>query len=189
MRVPVPGLSPADSELGHWERFVVSSRSRTSNSDGSPPRAALRRRGSRCTEALPRWWNRASHRSSRFGVFLTLKVPSGGAGTPGVELVKSLIDGVVAAFQAHGDRATVEAVATCFGDAMREEPLRIAELLLDQRRAALGVVDHLVRKRGTGVQWNPGDHMCMVGQLLRDQAEGRDWRLSGELWLLEPFAV
>jgi hypothetical protein len=44
----------------------------------------------------------------------------------------------VAAFQAHGDRATVEAVARCLGDAMREGPLRVAELFFtrDARRSA-----------------------------------------------------
>jgi hypothetical protein len=152
------------------------------------------------TRRLERTWL-ALHRSTTtslessvksvepFGVFLTLKLPSGGAGTPGVELVKSLTDGVVAAFQAQRDRTAVEAVAKCLGDEMREEPLRIAELLLDQSRAVLGMEDHLVRKRGRGVQWNPGDHMCVVGQLLRDEAEGRDWRLSGELWLLERIPV
>jgi hypothetical protein len=40
------------------------------------------------------------------------------------------------------------------------------------------------------VQWNPGDHMCVVCQLLlRDEPEEGDWRLSGELWCLEPVGV
>jgi hypothetical protein len=121
-----------------------------------------------------------------FGVFLTLRVPPGGRGTPGAVLVKSLIDGVVAAFQAHGDLLTVRQVAERLGRAIGEEPAHVAEMPLDQRQAALGVVDQLVRARAGGVQWNPGDHMCVAGQVLRDEARGRDWRLSGELRRLEP---
>jgi hypothetical protein len=182
-------LIPADSELDHW-RKVRRLVTFTDVDLGLFP----------ATGRLAQTWL-ALHRSfttlvesnvtsvEPFGVFLTLKVPSVGAGTSGAELVKSLIDGVVAAFQAHGDQATVGAVAKRLGDAMREEPVRIAELLLDQTRAALGVVDQLVWKRGAGVQWNPGDHMCVVGQLLHNEAEGHDWRLSGELWLLEPVVV
>src|SRR6266568_4352687 len=49
------------------------------------------------------------------------------------------------------------------------------------RSAVLGVTDMLVHPRGTGVQWNPADHLCMAGQVLRRQVPGGTWTLSGEI--------
>jgi hypothetical protein len=124
-----------------------------------------------------------------FGVFLALKVPFAGRGIPQAELLKSLIDGVVAAFQAHRDQATVDEVAARLGRQMLEDPVRIKEMLPDQRCASLGVVHQVVRTRGAGVQWNPSDHMCVVRQVLRDEVAGGEWLLSGELSCLDPVAA
>jgi hypothetical protein len=120
-----------------------------------------------------------------FAVFLSLEAP---AALPALrpELVKSVVDGVVAAFQAHRDRSTVGDIAARIAAALQERPQLIADLLLDQRRAPLGVVERLVHRRGAGVQWNPSDHMCVLGQILRAETDGRAWRLSGEIWAVEP---
>lgn len=61
----------------------------------------------------------------------------------------------------------------------------IAQALLDDGRAVLGVTDRLVYSRGTGVQWNPADHLCMAGQILYWQAPGDAWTLSGEIYAIE----
>jgi len=37
------------------------------------------------------------------------------------------------------------------------------------------------------VQWNPSDHLCVAGQVLRHP--GDRWRLSGEIYLLAPAPV
>ena len=43
----------------------------------------------------------------------------------------------------------------------------------------------LVHLRGTGVQWNPADHLCMAGQVLCQQVPGGTWTLSGEIHAVE----
>src|SRR6266566_3508136 len=53
----------------------------------------------------------------------------------------------------------------------------IAQTLLNDRHAVLGITDMLVHPRGTGVQWNPADHLCMAGQALCRQAPGGTWTL------------
>ena len=61
----------------------------------------------------------------------------------------------------------------------------IAQTLLNDRRAVLGITDMLVHTRGTGVQWNPADHLCVAGQVLCPQAPGGTWTLSGEIHAVE----
>jgi len=53
------------------------------------------------------------------------------------------------------------------------------------RSAVLGVTDMLVHPRGTVVQWNPANHLCMAGQVLRRQVPGGTWTLSGEINAVE----
>jgi hypothetical protein len=67
---------------------------------------------------------------------------------------------------------------------LAEDPGEVARLLLDDRRAVLGVVDRLVYLRAAGVQWGPCDHLCVVGEVRRREGSAEDWRLSGELWSL-----
>lgn len=73
-----------------------------------------------------------------FAVFLRLEVPGGALPALRPELVKSLVDGVVAAFQAHRDRSTAGEVADRIAAALDERRQLIGDLLLDQRRAPLG---------------------------------------------------
>lgn len=61
----------------------------------------------------------------------------------------------------------------------------IAQALLDDKRAVLGMTDRLVHLRGSGVQWNPADHLCMAGQVLCREAPGDAWTLSGEIHAIE----
>jgi hypothetical protein len=121
---------------------------------------------------------------SPFGVFLVLRHPGAAATWPRPELVKQLIDGVVTAFQAHRDLASVAEVSARIGAVVGESPAFIGETLLDQRQAVLGSVDHLVRLFGPGVQWNPGDHMCVAGEVVLESATGDTWQLSGEVCAL-----
>ena len=55
------------------------------------------------------------------------------------------------------------------------------------RRRARGPrhTDRLVYPRGTSVQWNPADHLCMAGQVLCQEAPGDRWALSGEIHAIE----
>jgi hypothetical protein len=61
----------------------------------------------------------------------------------------------------------------------------IAQTLLNDRRAVLGITDMLVHPRGTGVQWNPADQLCVAGQVLCRRASGGTWTLSGQIHAVE----
>lgn len=76
------------------------------------------------------------------------------------------MDGTVAAFQAHGNHGAVAEIAARLTVATGRSADVIAQTLLNDRRAFLGITDMLVHLRGTGVQWNPADHLCMAGQVL-----------------------
>ena len=120
-----------------------------------------------------------------FAVFLTLGYPRARSVGADPELVKALIDGTVAAFQAHGDQASAAVIAARLAVVTGQPAGLIAQALLDDGRAVLGVTDRLVHLRGTGVQWNPADHLCMAGQVLCREAPGDAWTLSGEIYAIE----
>jgi hypothetical protein len=102
------------------------------------------------------------------------------------ELVKALVDGTVAAFQAYGNRLSAMELAARVS-AITNQPIElIAQNLLDNRRAVLGVTDELIYLRGDGVQWNPSDHQCMAGQILVQPTPSTTWTLSGQICSVEP---
>jgi hypothetical protein len=116
-----------------------------------------------------------------FAVFLTVSYPRARTVGAHPELVKALMDGTVAAFQAHGNQKAVAELAARLALATERPADMIAQALLNDERAVLGTTDMLVRLRGTGVQWNPADHLCMAGQVLCRPASGGTWTLSGEI--------
>lgn len=121
-----------------------------------------------------------------FSVFLTLGYPMRRPMAANPELVKALVDGTVAAFQAHGNRLTAMELAARVS-AITNQPIElVAQNLLDNRRAVLGVTDELVHLRGDGVQWNPSDHQCMAGQILVQPTPSTTWTLSGQIYSVEP---
>jgi hypothetical protein len=119
-----------------------------------------------------------------FGVFLELEAPAGAAAGVAPALLKSLIDGVVSAFQNHLNHETVGDVATRIALAIGEKPAEVVAKLLSDERAVLGSQHQLVYLRANGVQWNPADHLCVAGQVLR--RVGDRWRLSGRVCSLDP---
>lgn len=136
-------------------------------------------------EAEAQTADRLAAPTTPFAVFLTLSHPHAKAVGANPELVKALMDGTVAAFQAHGNQKTVAELAARLAVATGRPAGPIAETLLSDKRAVLGTTDMLVRPRGTGVQWNPADHLCMAGQVLCQQALGGTWTLSGEIHAIE----
>jgi len=120
-----------------------------------------------------------------FAVLLTLSHPRAKTAGADPELVKALMDGTVAAFQAHGNQGTVAEIAARLAVATGRPAGLIARTLLNDGRAVLGVTDMLVHLRRTGVQWNPADHLCMAGQVLCRQVPGGTWTLSGEIHAVE----
>lgn len=116
-----------------------------------------------------------------FGVFLTVFVPSLATGQLRPELVKSLVDGTVAAFQAQVDGAAAEIPACRVAAQLGEAPDHVREFLLDNQRAVLGPRARLVHPWRDGVQWSPGDHLCVVGQVQREETDVNGWSLSGQV--------
>jgi len=96
-------------------------------------------------------------------------------------LVKGIFDGVISAFQAHTDTTVLPHVVAQLAKVLPAQPVEIYKHLLDQRRAALGVVQRLVKPFGAGVQWNPADHWCVAGELLAADPVGPRWAIKGEL--------
>jgi hypothetical protein len=100
----------------------------------------------------------------------------------GGNLMKGIFDGVVSAFQAHTDIAILPIVVERIAIKLHADPEEIEELLVDQRRAVLGVVPQLVKPHHeAGIQWNPGDHWCVAGELLAAEPVDSRWRIKGEL--------
>jgi hypothetical protein len=121
-----------------------------------------------------------------FAVLLTLGCPRAKTVVAGPELVKTLIDGTVAAFQAPGDLADSGEISARIGAATAEPPGVITKILADDQRAVLGASGSLVYLRGAGVQWNPADHLCVAGQVLIAETTGDSWTLSGDIHAVEP---
>jgi hypothetical protein len=120
-----------------------------------------------------------------FAVFLTLGHPHAKTVGADPELIKALMDGAIAAFQAHGDQMTVAEIAALLAVDTGQSTGWIERVLLDDTHAVLGVADRLVYLRGTRVQWNPADHLCMAGQVLCREAPEDRWTLSGEIHAVE----
>lgn len=128
--------------------------------------------------------NQPAMTTAAFGVFLDLEVPA--ATSPGLapELLKSLIDGVVCAFQSHRNRSTIGDITARIASQTGKDANDIAAKLLNHDRAVLGSEDQLVRPWRESVQWCPADHRCVVGQVLRHTSDR--WRLNGRIYMLKP---
>ena len=95
--------------------------------------------------------------------------------------MKGIFDGVICAFQAHTDTAVLPDVVARLATVLPADPAEIEELLLDQRRAVLGVVPRLVSPYRGGVKWDPADHLCVAGELLAAEPVDRRWAIRGEI--------
>jgi hypothetical protein len=105
------------------------------------------------------------------------------ASSPAV--VKSLVDGVVAGLQVHGDESSLGEVSRRVGVSLGLEPQEIARLLTRRERAVLGVRGKLLWPWRDVVQWNPGDDLCLAGQLLSDEAATQP-TVSGSVSEIKP---
>lgn len=100
------------------------------------------------------------------------------------DLVKSIFDGVICAFQAHTDTAVLPEVLARLTKHLPVQPEEIEIHLLDRRQAVLGAVPRLVYPYRRGVKWDPTDHLCVAGELLvADPIDSADARfaITGEI--------
>jgi hypothetical protein len=109
-----------------------------------------------------------------FAVKIEISPPQGRQPVWG-KLVKGVFDGAIAAFQAHTDTAVLPDVAARLTKVLPADAAEIKHHLVDQTRAVLGVVPRLVKPFRAGVQWQPGDHWCVAGELLAAEPAGERW--------------
>ena len=98
----------------------------------------------------------ASAPTGELALWLRVGAPSF-AGAADGQFVKTMVDGVMTALHAHGDRSTVSHVADRLATTIALPADEIAGLLIDDARAALGACHRLVVLRGQGVQCQPQD--------------------------------
>ena len=120
-----------------------------------------------------------------FAVSVQLRPPRGISPLWG-KLVKGVFDGLICAFQAHTDTKDLTQIVDRLASQLQTDAEVIKGYLLDERitdqsRAVLGDVARLVFLRGSGVQWNPSDHLCMAGELLTAQPIDDRWAIKGEV--------
>jgi hypothetical protein len=84
-----------------------------------------------------------------FLVRVTIRAPKGKTARLG-GVVKSIIDGVVCAFQAHTDRSNAAQLAARVSRNVSASPQEVEVLLLDQRKAVLGAVPRLLHTLAKG---------------------------------------
>jgi hypothetical protein len=113
-----------------------------------------------------------------FGISLRVAGPRGFVARPSI--VKKLVDGVIAAFQALGDRTSLEVPASRVGKTLGIPDDEESRLLSSRERAVLGVAKRLLWPWRNSVQWNPADHLCLAGEVL-DSDQSDDWVLSGQI--------
>jgi hypothetical protein len=178
-------LISSDSKLSHWRRVRRLARFTGADLDRFPSVKRLEQVWLAIHHATAETASQPAVPATPFAVFLTLSYPHAKTVGADPELVKALIDGTVAAFQAHGDHAAITEIAARMALVTGQPAGLIAQALLDDKRAVLGMTDRLVHLRGTGVQWNPADHLCVAGQVLCQEAPGDTWRLSGEIHAVE----
>jgi hypothetical protein len=122
----------------------------------------------------------AKRKNAPFATRLLIRPPRATVPVLGY-LVKGLVDGVVCAFQAHSDCSNVTELATRVSRVIPASPDEIEALLTSEQAAVLGAVPRLLHLRGRGVQWAPGDDMCMAGEILTLQATTASWALKGRI--------
>lgn len=124
---------------------------------------------------------------TNFGVRVQVQPPAGREPVWG-GLLKGIFDGVICALQNHTDTSMLSEVAERLTTVLPADPAEIEEHLLNPRRAVLGSVPRLVAPYGSGVKWDPSDHLCMAGELLAAEPAlprlGDRWAIRGEVFEL-----
>ena len=132
----------------------------------------------------PSWPSRQP--GNYFGLCLELLIPTGRA-SRNATLLKSVLDGVVCAFQHEPNRETAAVVAPRVADILRRldidlTPGDAVELLSSDDRAVLGPRAGL-RSR---TQWRPNDEDCVAVECRFGITTGLDYRLSGRVFIVAP---
>ena len=98
---------------------------------------------------------------------------------------KPVVDAVVSAMQSHDGRDLVE-VSTRLSRRLGL-PRADVEALLVKRGAAWLGTRRLLWARSDGLQWSPGDDLCMTCTLRITRGQSSLWRLDARLSEVEPL--
>ncbi len=121
-----------------------------------------------------------------FAVRLRVTPPTGTRTQARPELVKGLLDGVIAGLQTHHDISTLPLVAERVAATLSVDAREVESLLTRSAASPLGNPGRLVFLRGPAVQWNPSDHRCVAAQVLVQEPAGSHWVLSGDVVTIAP---
>lgn len=114
--------------------------------------------------------------SAFYGVRIALDVPHGPRPNLAA-IIKPLIDGIVAGLHSHNQPWTLSELAEIVGRDAGITREAAAHELASEDGAILGP-RRLLWKRAGGVQWNPADDRCVVGDLILHSANTNDWSVS-----------
>jgi hypothetical protein len=121
----------------------------------------------------------ASAPTGEVGLHLRVGAPRF-AGAANGQFVKTMVDGVMTAVHAHGDRSTAAEVAERLATLIPLPAEQIAALLSSDERAALGVCQRLVVLRGPGLQCQPQDGRIAALRIELDRSASA-WQLTGQI--------
>lgn len=110
-----------------------------------------------------------------FGIELTLSVPEG-TKLNVAEVTKPLLDGIVSSFHVH-DGSDLLVLLDRLSKLTDDSKSNLKSLLMESDMAVLGKT-RLLHPRGTGVQWNPSDHLCIQGKITVKYKNSPSWTLS-----------
>jgi hypothetical protein len=169
-------IVPLDSESQHWRRgrlVVEAAGLRLPRLDAfSKPDAVWLATRQRAPAG-------AHVHSGPYSLDLTLEVGAGDSVRP-ADVVKPLIDGLVAGLQAHDGRDR-SVVTSRLSRRLSLPTDTVAALLYDETRAWLGR-RRLLWPRADGIQWNPSDEDCVSATLRVRPGGGPGWQLGYGLY-------
>ena len=99
-----------------------------------------------------------------------------------VPLMKPVFDGIISAFHQHDGSAEDEIIKRLSLE-LKVHSEKLAGMLRDDSCALLGK-RRLIWPYRNGVQWNPQDENCLVGELSAEYGKQTNWTLTGELFVL-----
>lgn len=99
------------------------------------------------------------------------------------DIVKPLVDGIVAGLHAYDGR-DAEVVTQRLAGRLGLDLVYVSRLLHDDSRAWLGT-RRLLWTRADGVQWNPGDDLCVSLTMRVNRDSEPQWRMDLQLYTVE----
>jgi len=132
--------------------------------------------------------SKPSHRLTRFGVRINIRVPSSASRFNTASLVKPILDGVISSFHEYDGSDSYE-IEERLTRILGVEKSTISEYLADSSTSILGPRNSITCWRD-GVKMNPADDGCVAGELLvSEEATDGAWEMSGEIFRVNEAVI